>query len=183
MHGDQPDFIDINLAGRVGSESSSETVTSEPRRGGIQELRIAFDATPGVPGPGAVVIESQAIGAECARGTEEAYAAHPISMKAEVKCNELVLFLDPPLENGRTYRITLGGEVTAMAGQSFEVRCLMGDMDSSGRVNLVDRSFLTAAWTGTGYSAETDLSGDGHTNGTDRSLWMSSYTSAVNCAP
>jgi hypothetical protein len=58
--------------------------------------------------------------------------------------------LTPGLENARTYRVNIGPEVTSIPGQFIEVRGLLGDVNSDGRVNATDRSIVVSAWTGTG---------------------------------
>ena len=91
----------------------------------------------------------------------------------------------PSLPNGRTYRFTVGVDVTAVPDQTIEVRSLAGDVNSSGRVNANDRSGVVSAWTAAGgFTCETDLNGDGMTKATDRSIVVSAWTNpAGNCAP
>ena len=157
------------------------TITSEPREGGVTELRIAFDVTPGAPGANPVILEEDAT---CPSPPSYGPYTGASTTSATVEGNELVLTFTPALENARTYRITLGTEVTSIAAQSVEIRGLIGDVDSSGRTNAIDRSLVVSAWTSpANFSCETDLDSSGRTNATDRSLAVSSWTSPQNCAP
>jgi hypothetical protein len=47
---------------------------------------------------------------------------------ASIAGNELVVVFTPGLENARTYRINLNGEVTSIPGQFVEVSGLLGDV-------------------------------------------------------
>jgi hypothetical protein len=103
---------------------------------------------------------------------------------AAVAANELVLTFTPALENARTYRMTIGAEVTSVPGQSVAVRGLVGDADGNGVVNATDRSVVVGAWTGAGgFSCPTDMDNNGNTNALDRSIVVGSWTGAQNCAP
>ena len=102
---------------------------------------------------------------------------------ATVTGNELLLNFSPGLENARTYRITLGPEVTTIAGQAVEVRGLVADVTSDGQVNGADRTAIISVWTGAGFSCATDVTNSGQTNGADRTAVISAWTSAENCAP
>ena len=153
-------------------------VQSEPRQGGVSEVRIAFDTAPGGPGANPVAIEQ----ATCAAPAYVPYSGASTS-SATVAGNELVLTFTPGLENARIYRINIGPEVTSISGQSVEVSGLVGDVNSDGLVNATDRSVVVSAWTGGGFSCPTDLTSDGATNATDRSVVVSAWTSGQNCAP
>jgi hypothetical protein len=89
------------------------------------------------------------------------------------------------LENVRTYRLTIGSDVTSIPGQTVEVRGLVGDVNDSGTVNATDRSVVVGAWTGPGFSCQTDLNGSTTTNATDRSVVVGAWTGGLsqNCAP
>lgn len=151
---------------------------SEPRQGGIAELRIAFDVAPGGPGAAPVSIEE----ATCAAPDYAVYSGASETF-ASVEGDELVLTFVPALENARTYRIAINESVTSAAGQAIEISGLVGDVNSDGRVNGTDRSVVVAAWTGGGFSCLTDLNRDGATNATDRSVVVGAWTGAQNCAP
>jgi hypothetical protein len=153
-------------------------VASEPRQGGVTEVRIAFDVAPGGPGSTPVTLDEKT----CASPTYAAYSGSA-SVSAAVAGNALVLSFAPGLESGRTYRITIGTGVTSIAGQFVEVRGLLADVNSDGQVNATDRSAVVGTWTGSGFSCATDLNGDGLTNATDRSLVVGTWTGGVNCAP
>ena len=156
-------------------------ITSEPRQGGITELRIAFDMAPGAPGANPVALEEDAT---CPSPPSYGPYTGSSVVGAAVAGNELVLTFAPALENARTYRITLGPEVSSIAGQMLEIRGLLGDVDNSGRTNSTDRSLVVSAWTSpANFSCESDVDGSGRTNSTDRSLAVSSWTSMTNCAP
>ena len=156
-------------------------ITSEPRQGGITELRIAFDMAPGAPGASPVTLEEDA---SCpSPPTYTPYTGSSV-VGASVAGNELVLTVAPALENARTYRITLGTEVSSIAGQTLEIRGLLGDVDSSGSVNAVDRSMIVGVWTSPShYSPATDLDRSGATNAVDRSMAVGAWTGTQTCAP
>jgi hypothetical protein len=105
------------------------------------------------------------------------------SVSGSLAGNELVLSFSPPLENGRTYRLNIGPEVTSVGGQSVEVRGLVGDVDDNGAANASDRGVVVGAWTGGGFTCVTDLDSSGVTNAADRSLVVGAWTGAQNCAP
>ena len=96
---------------------------------------------------------------------------------------DLVLKFGLGLENARTYKFVIGPDVTSIAGQSLEVRCLTGDVNDSGKVNAADRSVVVSVWTGAGYSTKTDINLSGRTDGYDRSNVVGAWTSVQNCAP
>ena len=174
--------IAVNLGGGV----ESQNVTSEPRAGGITELRVGFDVAPGTPAGAPVTIEEQVCAVCPCMGTEAAYVPYSgsASVTGSVLGNELILSFNPGLENARTYRFTLGAEVTSVADQTIEVRSLLGDVNGDGRVNATDRSLVVSAWTAPShYLPETDIDLSGRTNATDRSLVVSAWTSAQRCAP
>jgi hypothetical protein len=174
--------IAVNLSGQV----ENGNVTSEPRNGGITELRVAFDVAPGMPGEDPVTIEEQTCAACPCTGSQAAYAPYTGSatVNGTVAGNELVLTFTPGLENARTYRLTLGPEVTSIVDQTIEVRSLVGDVDSSGSVNAVDRSMIVGVWTSPShYSPATDLDRSGATNAVDRSMAVGAWTGTQNCAP
>jgi hypothetical protein len=153
--------------------------TSEPRGGGVSEVSIAFDVPPGVPNSNGVTLEWAPCGA-----TGFVPYAGTSTMLTSVSGHELEVAFKPGLENGRTYRITLGPPVTAVPGQSIEVRGLLGDVNADGWVDAADRSVLVGAWTGAGaFSCATDLNGDGRSDALDRSTIVSAWTGAENCAP
>jgi hypothetical protein len=167
--------IAVNPAGHV----TTADVTSEPRAGGITELRLTFDMPPGQPSTGSVSIEHQACG-------DPGYFPYDggSAMSAVASGNELILTFAPGLENARTYRFSLAGPVTSVAGQTLEVRGLFADVTSSGFVDAGDRSAIVGAWTGTGFSVPTDLNLDGVTNAGDRSAVVGAWTSpGADCAP
>ena len=156
-------------------------ITSEPRQGGITELRIAFDVAPGGGGANPVTLEEDAT---CPSPPSYGPYTGASTSSATVVANELVLTFTPALENARTYRITLGPGVTSIAGQFLEVRALVGDVDSSGRANATDRSLVVSAWTSpANFSCDTDIDSSGRTNALDRSLTVASWTGTQNCAP
>jgi hypothetical protein len=185
----------------VGLGGSVElcNVTTEPRQvrlsppptpsanqGGISRLVVTFNIPPGGPGTNFVSIEEQS-GPPC--GTLAAYAPYGGASvaSASVAGNDLTLDFTPPLEDCRTYRFTIGPDVTSLAGQSFQVRSLRGDCSavagSYGITNGADRSAVLAAWTGPGYTIPTDITLDGVTNGADRSAVLAVWTSACSRAP
>jgi hypothetical protein len=169
--------IAVNVAGRV----ENHNVTSEPRQGGITELRLTFDAPPGGPGANPVAIHQQS----CPGGAQSDYQLYSggSQIAAAVEGNELVLSFAPPLANARTYRITVGPAITGVPCQSLEVRGLVGDANSDGQVNATDRSFVVGVWTGSGFSPNTDIDTSGQTNATDRSVVVGAWTGGQNCAP
>jgi hypothetical protein len=118
----------------------------------------------------------------CAAPTFVPYAGASV-LSGSASGNDLILSFNPALENGRTYRFTLGPTITTIGGQMIEIRALVGDLDHSGRVNASDRSAVVAVWTGAGFSCETDLDGNGATNGSDRSVVVAGWTGTQNCAP
>jgi len=97
-----------------------QSATTEPRQDGITELLICFDTSPG------------------------------FSMSAAIVGNHcLDLTFTPGLANGQTYQVLIGSDVTSIGGQSIEIRGLLGDVNSDGRVNGADRSSVVVdAWTG-----------------------------------
>jgi hypothetical protein len=151
---------------------------SEPRQGGITELRLTFDTPPGGPGTNPVSVEQ----ATCAAPAFAPYSG-TATLSATVAGNELVLSFSPGLENARTYSITPGPEVTSIAGQFVQVRGLLGDATADGLVNGGDRTAIIAVWTGSGFSCVTDVTNDGQTNGGDRTAIIAAWTSSQNCAP
>ena len=151
---------------------------SDPRQGGITELRMMFDTAPGGPGPSPVTIEQ----ATCAAPVYVPYSGSAI-LTSSVAGNVLVLTFAPGLENARTYEISVNASVTSIAGQFVEVSGLLGDVNGDGSVNATDRSGVVGAWTGGGFTCPTDLNNDGATNATDRSFVVSAWTSGQNCAP
>jgi hypothetical protein len=151
---------------------------SEPRNGGVTEVRIAFNLPPGTPsGPGVALAQ-----ATCESPEFAAYAG-ACTITSVVEGQELVVSFTPGLENGRSYRMTLAGEITSVAGQTVEFRGLLGDVTGDGLVNATDRSEVVGIWTGGGFSCDTDLDGDGLTNAVDRSLTVAAWTGGGNCAP
>jgi hypothetical protein len=163
---------DLNL-------SLSGSVTSEPRQGGASEVRITFDTAPSGPGSNPVSIDERLCPLPGSYGPYTGASAP----SASIEGNELVLTFTPALENGRTYRLTLGPDVTSIAGQFVEVRALQGDVNSDGQVNGTDRSVIVSEWTGGGFTCATDVSNGGVTNATDRSIVIGSWTGTENCAP
>jgi hypothetical protein len=140
----------------------SPVMHTEPRQGGVTELRLTFDVGPCGAGPSPVTIEQ----ATCAAPTYVPYSGAS-SVSAAVVGNELVLNFIPGLENARTYRITIGPEVTSIAGQSLEVRGLIGDVNGNGSVNAIDRSVAVGVWTGAGFTCSTDVNNNQVTGGFD----------------
>jgi hypothetical protein len=169
------DDIAINPQGRV----SAGGVTSEPRIGGISELSFTFESPPGQPDSAPVTIEQRTCGDS---GRYVPYTS-AFTAYASVAGNDLVLHFTPALQNAAAYRLTLGPGISAIPGESIEVRGLTGDVDSSGRVNASDRSAVAAAWTGPGHSPQTDVTVDGRTNAADRGVVVSIWTGGENCAP
>jgi hypothetical protein len=104
-------------------------------------------------------------------------------MTPSIAGNELVLSFAPGLENARTYRVTVGADVTSISGQFVEITGLLGDLNGDGLVNGTDRSILVGAWTGGGFSCETDVNSDGSSNATDRSVIVGAWTGTEDCAP
>ena len=104
---------------------------------------------------------------------------------ASVEGVTLTLSFSPALENLRTYKFRITGRVTKIASQTFEVRCLIADVNSSGRVDATDRSVVIQVWTGSGYTPNTDINLNGVTNAEDRSIVIGVWTdpSLNNCAP
>jgi hypothetical protein len=152
---------------------------SEPRQGGITEVRITFDTAPGGPGANPVALEQ----ATCAAPAYVPYAGASTT-SADVAGNELVITFSPGLENARTYRITLDAEVTSIPGQFVEVSGLLGDVNGDGLTNATDRSVVVGVWTGAShFSCPADLNSDAATNAIDRSIVVGSWTSGQNCAP
>jgi len=153
-------------------------VNSESRRGGVTQLRIAFDEPPVDVGPTAAAIEQRT----CAAPEYTPYTG-AAAASARVVDHELVLSFAPGLENGRTYRINLDPAVSSVEGQFVELRVLYGDVNGDGRVNGLDRSAVVEAWQGPGFSCATDVNNDGFTTATDRSLVVSAWTGSERCAP
>lgn len=151
---------------------------TDPRLGGITEVRLTFNTTPGGPGANPVTVEQ----ATCATPGYAPYSGAS-TLGASIAANTLVLTFTPGLETAKSYRITVGPGVTSLAGQFVEVRALIGDVNSDGRVNASDRSAVVGIWTGSNFSCETDLDGNGRTNAPDRSIVVASWTSGANCAP
>ena len=134
---------------------------------------------PGGPGPEPVSIDEK----ECPPPGRYVPYSGASTNSAAIEGNELVLVFTPALENGRTYRINIGPEVTSLPGQFVEVRALVGDVNSDGFVNAADRSEVVGVWTGSNFSCGTDLDNSGRTNGADRSIVVSAWTGSQNCAP
>jgi hypothetical protein len=168
--------IALNVAGRV----ENHDLTSEPRISGVTELRIAFDQVPGDPGPNPVLLEAQV----CPGGNPQDYSpfAGPAPV-AYVEDHELVLSFWAGLTNARTYRLTLGPEISSVRCQRIEFRNLVGDANGDGRVDGTDRTTIIGTWTGAGFSPVTDINLDGRTSGSDRTVVIGAWTSAQNCAP
>jgi hypothetical protein len=155
-------------------------VGTEPRLGGLSELRLTFDVPPREPGPEAVTLEEKVCPAP---GTYGPYTGAS-TLAANVAGSELVVTFTPGLENLRTYRINIGPDVTSVAGQFVEVRALIGDVTGDGRVNANDRSVVVSAWTSTAaFTCATDLNLDGATNAEDRGIVIGAWTNGQNCAP
>lgn len=154
-------------------------VTSEPRQGGIQELLLRFDDLPHGPGEDPVALEDKVCPPP---GTYAPYAGAS-SITVTVLGYNLRLIFTPALENTHTYRLTVDAEVTTQADPFLEVRGLVGDANSDGRVNATDRSAVVGVWTGSGYSPSTDIDNSGRTNATDRSVVVGAWTGVQNCAP
>ena len=179
-----------DLAVQVFGHVEDGNVTSEPRAGGLAEVRLTFDVVPGGPGATPVTILEQSC-AGCSpacspAGTQGGYVPYSGAavMSSAVEGNDLVLRFAPELEGARTYKLELNESVTSVAGQSLEVRVLLGDANSDGRTNASDRSQIVSVWTGAGFSPATDVNLDGRTNGGDRSVIVAVWTSAGgNCAP
>lgn len=152
---------------------------SEPHQGGIQEIRIGFDVAPVGGGSGWAL--------EQATCTAPAFVPYVGGSQGSgrVVGNELVITFTPGLENARSYLLSLGAEITSIAGQTVEVRGLVGDVNSDGSVNATDRSMIVGAWTGGSFSCPSDVNNDGVTNATDRSVVVGAWTggAATNCAP
>jgi hypothetical protein len=161
------------------SDASAPFKVTEPRQGGVTQLRIGFDTPPGGGGTGWTLEQ-----ATCAAPAFVPYSGASVVVGSVVG-TELVLTATPGLENPRTYRVHLGPTITSIAGQSVDVRGLIGDTNADGAVNSTDRSVVVAAWTGGGFSCVTDLNGDGATNSTDRSIVVAGWTggASTNCAP
>ena len=176
---------DQNIAVSLAGEVQNANVISEPRSGGITELRIAFDVAPGTPAGAPVLIEEQICATCPCTGTQAGYGPYTgaSTSSATVAGNELIVSFTPGLENARTYRLTLSEEVTSIANQAIEVRGLKGDVNSDARVNATDRSFVVGVWTGGGFSAPTDIDLSGATNATDRSFVVAAWTGNERCAP
>jgi hypothetical protein len=153
-------------------------IRSEPRQGGITQLRVTFDVEPGGPGANPVSIEQ----ATCAAQAYVPYAGASAG-SGSIEGNTLVLNFTPGLENARTYRLTIGPEVTRIPGQTLEVRGLVGDANHDGLVNASDRSVVVGVWTGAGFSCASDLNSSGATNASDRSIVVGAWTGGQNCAP
>lgn len=178
MHGEQAQSIQIELDGT--------RVTSEPRVGGIQDLRIRFNQSAQMLGEIEVNVEAKA---GCDPGRAEDYAEYSMSPSVDVLGDELVLSFAPlplsspsPLANAHAYRITLsdGG---ALPEQSFEVRSLIGDVNSDGRTDSTDRSALVGVWTSGAYLPQMDVNLDGRINAYDRTRVVDAWTGSANCAP
>jgi hypothetical protein len=151
---------------------------SESHQGGIQQVRVRFNVPPGTPCGSGVTLEQ----ATCAAQSYVPYSGAS-TVAASVVGNELVLTFTPGLENAHTYRISIGSEVTSIPGQFVEVRGLIGDINSDGRVNATDRSVVVGVWTNPpNFSCPTDVDNSGATNAADRSVVVGAWTGA-NCAP
>lgn len=151
---------------------------SDSRQSRVTEIRIAMNVPPGAPGLSAFTLEE----ATCAAPAFVPYTGASAGSAAAIG-NELVLMFSPGLENGRTYRATLGPDVTNLPGQFVEVRGLIGDVNSDGSVNAIDRSIVVGAWTGTCFNCATDVNSDDATNALDRSIVVGAWTGGQTCAP
>lgn len=173
-----PVDLPLNLGGRI----ENGNVSTDPRRGGISEVRFRFDGRPDRPLPDSVLhLEQVGIPA----GTLEEYG--PYTGSSNMACHredqEWVCAFDPALETYRTYKFVLNSEAGGLGGASVEVRSLEGDANGSGEVNASDRSAVVGAWTGgQGFSAATDVNMDGVTNASDRSLVVAAWTAPTPAA-
>lgn len=154
-------------------------LSSEPRLGGISQMCITFDVPPACSASNGVEICETT----CANGSLPAPYSGDSVVSCSVSGSALILNFTPGLENGRTYRIFLGPDVTSTPGQFVDVRGLMGDVNSDGRVDATDRSVVVGIWTGPGFTCSTDIDMDGITNATDRSLVIGAWTGSADCAP
>jgi hypothetical protein len=140
---------------------------------------LTFDVAPAGPGEDPVTIDEQANPGD----TQAEYAPYSggAAVSAALEANDLVLTFDPALENARVYKLTLGPDVSAAAPQSVEIRAFFGDVNSDGVVNAVDRSVVVGAWTGPGFTPNTDVNHDGSTNALDRSFVVGAWTGSNYC--
>jgi hypothetical protein len=114
--------------------------------------------------------------ATCADPTFEPYTGGPVPQCTPIG-SELVCTFTPALENLRTYRFNL-------TGGSATLRGLVGDVNSDGSVDAVDRALVVGAWTSpAGFSCETDVDSSGNTNAVDRAFVVGAWTAPQNCAP
>jgi hypothetical protein len=160
-------------------------VSSEPREGGVTELRITFDGVPGLPGDcltdACLALESQT-GAPCGLEADFAPYAGAGSVAVDgIDGNTLVLLLSN-FEDGATYKFTVGGDVTAIAGQAIEVRMLLGDcvgtpVESYGQVEVADKTLLFANWGA--YTMDVDFNLDGVVDVADKTLLFARWGSSA----
>lgn len=154
-------------------------VKSEPRQGGISEVRVSFDVPLVCPVGTPITLDQKSCPAP---GTYASYSGSSVA-STNIAGSELVLSFSPSLENLRTYRINIGSAVTSIAGQYVEIRGLVGDVNSSGTVNGGDQSAVVGVWTGSGFTCATDITNNGVTNGGDKSVVVGAWTGGANCAP
>jgi hypothetical protein len=95
----------------------------------------------------------------------------------------LTLHFSPALANLRAYRLTFTSDVTALAGQTVDIRALVGDVSHNGVVDASDRSVVVGAWTGGGFTCPSDVTANGITDASDRSVVVGAWTGGVNTAP
>lgn len=165
--------ISINLNGT----SEKRDVTTEPRVGGITQLRITFDQR--LPEYILSMLEKP-----CNSPSWQPYSGISI-MNDSWNGNELVLTFSPGLENARVYKFDVNMHIKG--NQSFEVMTLAGDTYNDMRVNAVDRSIVVRDWTSTpndnGYGIRTDLDLSGRTDGTDRAIAVGFWQGPESCIP
>jgi hypothetical protein len=159
-------------------------VNSEPREGGVQELRLTFSGAlcPSVltVGPGLVQIESQTTANPGYAGYTGAGMVTGVAL--EDADTTLVLTMSG-FEDAATYRFTLNGATNSP--QSIEVRMLAGDCDDGlgsapgipgpnpstyGAVNEADKVFLFANWGGFSQWADIRLPFDSAVDEIDKTL-------------
>jgi hypothetical protein len=156
---------------------------SEPRSGGIEEIHLTFDR--------ALCSNSFTLGAGAVSIEETTSALYPVwqpwsggsIMTTSGGGDTMVLSFSPALADGTTYRLNIDSSVTTVAGQSLDVRALLGDVDSSGVTDAGDRSVIVGTWTGRGVNSATDVSLSGATDAGDRSMVVGVWTGGANSAP
>ncbi len=157
--------IELNIL-NINAGSESAGLTSEPRMGGVSQLRITFDQPVGAPSHNFAHVEYKYCNND--------WAPYNGVVEGNAEGNTLVLnFGNPGLtqagHNVYQYRVWMDSDVTNIPGQFVEFTALYGDTSNDGILNLTDRSVVVGVWTSsTGFSPRTDIDLSGETGESDR---------------